>query len=160
MKHPHNRLIAAWLLVGCFLYTLAIGQDVAVQQYSDAGQKALATRRLPRSRTGLRKAEGFGARNRRSACEPGTDLLRGKKIRPGDPGIPARLKLKPSLAKTEVFLAMSLSEVNRYQEALPGLEKGFRGSFDPEMKRLCGLQLERAYTGLIATATRLRWDWN
>ena len=58
------------------------------------------------------------------------------------------LKLKPSLAKTEILLAMSLSEINRYREALPGLEKGFRGSLDPEMKRLCGLHLERTYTGL------------
>src|SRR6266567_3462783 len=31
--------------------------------------------------------------------------------------------------------------------ALPGLEKGFR-STDPEMKRMCGLQLERTYTSL------------
>ena len=43
---------------------------------------------------------------------------------------------------------MSLSEVSRYREALPGLEKGFRGPLDPEMKRMCGLQLERTYTGL------------
>src|SRR5713226_6303062 len=43
---------------------------------------------------------------------------------------------------------MSLSELGRYNEALPGLEKGFRRSTDPALKRLAGLQLERAYTGL------------
>lgn len=57
------------------------------------------------------------------------------------------LKLNPSLSKSAAVLAMSLSEAGEYSEALPGLEKGFRSS-DPEMKRMCGLQLERAYTAL------------
>src|SRR6185312_3473232 len=57
------------------------------------------------------------------------------------------LKLNPSLSKSAAVLAMSLSEAGEYSEALPGLEKGFRSS-DPEMKRICGLQLERAYTAL------------
>ena len=43
---------------------------------------------------------------------------------------------------------MSLSELGRYSEALPGLEKCFRQSTDPPIKRMCGLQLLRAYTGL------------
>jgi len=43
---------------------------------------------------------------------------------------------------------MSLSELGRYAEALPGLEKGFRQSTDPPLRRMCGLQLLRAYSGL------------
>ena len=58
------------------------------------------------------------------------------------------LKLKPALPKTSALLAMSLSELGRYSEALPGLEKGFRQSTDPPIKRMCGLQLLRAYSGL------------
>jgi len=58
------------------------------------------------------------------------------------------LKLKPTLAKSELLLAVSLSELGKYKEALPGLEKGFRHSSDSNIKRMCGLQLERAYTGL------------
>jgi tetratricopeptide (TPR) repeat protein len=58
------------------------------------------------------------------------------------------LKLKPSLPNTDVLLAMSLSELGRYEEALPGLEKGFRRSADQPLKRMSGLQLVRAYTGL------------
>jgi tetratricopeptide (TPR) repeat protein len=58
------------------------------------------------------------------------------------------LKLKPSLTKSENLLAMSLAELGRYSEALPGLEKGFHRYSDPEIKRMCGLQLQRAYTGL------------
>lgn len=58
------------------------------------------------------------------------------------------LKLKPSLPNTDVLLAMSLAELGRYEEALPGLEKGFRRSADQPLKRMSGLQLIRAYTGL------------
>lgn len=57
------------------------------------------------------------------------------------------LKLNPSLSKSAAVLAMSLSEIGEYSEALPGLERGFHSS-DPEMKRMSGLQLERAYTAL------------
>jgi tetratricopeptide (TPR) repeat protein len=58
------------------------------------------------------------------------------------------LKLKPALPKTDAMLAMSLSELGRYTEALPGLEKCFRRSTDSPLKRMCGLQLLRAYPGL------------
>ncbi|MFL6436194.1 MAG: tetratricopeptide repeat protein [Terriglobales bacterium] len=57
------------------------------------------------------------------------------------------LKLNPRLSRSAAVLAMSLSEVGEFTEALPGLEKGFH-ALDPEIKRMCGLQLERAYTAL------------
>jgi tetratricopeptide (TPR) repeat protein len=63
------------------------------------------------------------------------------------PALRTALKLKPGLPNTDILLAMSLSELGRYQEALPGLEKGFR-STDQPLKRMSGLQLLRAYTGL------------
>jgi tetratricopeptide (TPR) repeat protein len=43
---------------------------------------------------------------------------------------------------------MSLSELGRYSDALPGLEKCFHRSADTEIQRMCGLELQRAYTGL------------
>lgn len=57
-------------------------------------------------------------------------------------------KLKPGLPRLDSLLGLSLSELGRYQEALPLLEKGFRQSADPQTRRMCGLQLLRAYTGL------------
>jgi tetratricopeptide (TPR) repeat protein len=58
------------------------------------------------------------------------------------------LKLKPSLPKLDAVLAMSLSELGRYEDALPGLQRGFRQSTDLVLKRMAGLHLQRAYTGL------------
>jgi tetratricopeptide (TPR) repeat protein len=57
-------------------------------------------------------------------------------------------RLKPSLPKLDSLLGMAQAELGRFAEALPGLEKGFRQSADSEVRRMCGLQLERAYTGL------------
>ena len=64
------------------------------------------------------------------------------------PSLRQALKLKPRMTRTESLLAVSLSELGRYNDALPGLEKGFHRATDPEIKRMCGLQLQRAYSGL------------
>ncbi len=71
------------------------------------------------------------------------------------PELRRALKLKPALTKSSAILAMSLSELGKFDEALAGLEKGFRSS-DPDMKRICGLQLERAYTGLKRDSDAVR----
>jgi tetratricopeptide (TPR) repeat protein len=64
------------------------------------------------------------------------------------PALRQALKLKPSLPNTDVLLAMSLSELGEYDQAIDGLERGFRRSSDARLKRMAGLQLQRAYTGL------------
>jgi predicted Zn-dependent protease len=58
------------------------------------------------------------------------------------------MKLKPTLPNLDVLLAMCLSELGQFREALPGLRKGFRQSSDAPLRRSTGLQLLRAYTGL------------
>jgi tetratricopeptide (TPR) repeat protein len=58
------------------------------------------------------------------------------------------IKLQPSLPNARVLLAMSLSELGRFEEALPGLERGFKQVSDVRLRRAAGLQLQRAYTGL------------
>jgi tetratricopeptide (TPR) repeat protein len=57
-------------------------------------------------------------------------------------------KLKPSLPKLDGLLGLSLAEMGRFTEALPRLEKEFKLTTDPEVKRMCGLQLLRGYTRL------------
>jgi len=58
------------------------------------------------------------------------------------------LQLNPELPRAGTLMALSLSELGRYEEALPGLEAGFRQPAEPAVQRICGLQLERAYTSL------------
>jgi tetratricopeptide (TPR) repeat protein len=64
------------------------------------------------------------------------------------PALTRALRLKANPSKTDALLAMSLSELGRFREALPGLEKCFHQAPDAEVKRMCGLQLERTDTGL------------
>ncbi len=62
------------------------------------------------------------------------------------------LRLQPNQTKVSSLLAMSLAELGRYEEAAPGLEKGFRTLTDPAVKRMCGLELQRTYTALHRNA--------
>ena len=61
------------------------------------------------------------------------------------------LALKRDLPNLPLLLAMARSELGRHTEALPDLEKGFKpptATTDPALRRMAGLELQRAYTGL------------
>ena len=64
------------------------------------------------------------------------------------PSLRQALKLKPDLPKVDVLLALCLSELGQFKEALPGLRKAFNQTADAPLRRLGGLQLQRAYTDL------------
>ena len=65
------------------------------------------------------------------------------------PAFRRALELHPDLPAARVLLAICLSELGRYEEALPGLEKGYANPPDyPGVKRLAGLELVRSYLGL------------
>jgi len=58
------------------------------------------------------------------------------------------LKLKPGMPRLDSLLGLSLAEMGEFPEALPRLEKGFKQTAEADTRRMCGLQLLRAYTGL------------
>ena len=65
------------------------------------------------------------------------------------PAFQRALELHPDLPAARVLLAICLSELGRYEEALPGLEQGYANPPDyPGVKRLAGLELVRSYLGL------------
>ena len=57
-------------------------------------------------------------------------------------------RLNPGLPRLNSLIGLSLAELGQFAEALARLEKGFKYAPEPEVRRLCGLQLMRAYTGL------------
>ncbi len=69
--------------------------------------------------------------------------------------------LKPGLPNVGLLLAASLSELGRFHDAVPELERAFPSVSDPALKRLAGLQLQRSYSGLgrdreaVETALRM-----
>ncbi len=65
------------------------------------------------------------------------------------PAFQRAMELRPDLKAARVLLAICLSELGRYREALPGLEEGYSNPPDyPGVKRLAGLELVRSYLGL------------
>jgi tetratricopeptide (TPR) repeat protein len=135
------------LLCGCVYHAPAQSAD-AIERYSEQGQQALAQGRYAEAEVAFEKLRELEPGVAEVHANLGVIYFQERKFEAAVSALRQALKLKPALPKTSALLAMSLSELGRYGEALPGLEKGFRQSTDPPIKRMCGLQLLRAYTGL------------
>jgi tetratricopeptide (TPR) repeat protein len=123
-------------------------QDETLQRYSQAGQQALAAGHYDEAESNFKKLLAIDPDIAEIHATLGLVYFQEKKFDQAVPELRHALRLKPGLGRASILLAMSLSEVGEYQEALAGLEKGFQQPPDPDTKRMCGLQLMRAYTGL------------
>lgn len=119
-----------------------------IDTLSRDGQEALAEGRYADAEQDFERLRKLEPRTAEVYGNLGLIYFQERKFELAIPALRQALKLKPSLPAADSMLAMSLSELGRYQEALPGLEKTFQHSSDAQLKRLCGLQLLRAYTGL------------
>lgn len=124
------------------------GNENSIAQFTAEGQQALAAGRYATAQADFEQL---------AKLEPGVAEVHATlavidfKLRQYDSAIReihTAQKLKPGLTKLDSLLGMSLAESGRFREALPGLEKGFKQSADTEVRRMCGLQLLRTYTGL------------
>ena len=135
----------------CMAAFSALGQssnNVALQQYFEEGEKALAEHRYADAEKAYEKLRELDPGTAEVHVKLGLIYFQEGKFQQAVPALRQALKLKPGLQNADILLAMSLSELGHYGEALPGLEKGFHRSTDSALKRMSGLQLERAYTGL------------
>lgn len=120
----------------------------AIQKYSEEGQQALAQGRYNEAERAYEKLRELSPKTAEVHANLGLIYFNERKFDQAVVALRKGLKLNPNLRKTSVLLAMSLSELGQYNEALPGLEKEFHRSTDPVIRRASGLYLERAYTGL------------
>jgi tetratricopeptide (TPR) repeat protein len=146
--HLHPKIVGTLLISVSFLVPKARSQDSAVQRYSDEGQSALSSGDYARAERAYEKLRDLEPEIAEVHANLGLIYFEERKFDQAVPALSQALKLKPSLVKSSNLLAMSLSELGHYNEALAGLEKGFRQSSDLEIKRMCGLELERSYTAL------------
>ena len=130
-----------------FVLAQSDGPD-SFQRYAEEGKQALASGRYEEAERAYEKLRVLEPDVAEVHANLGAIYFQEKKFEKAVPALRQALKLNPALLKSSTLLAISLSELGRFGEALAGLEKGFRGSSDPAVKRMCGLQLERAYTGL------------
>lgn len=138
------------IALACLLITTAWGQQSQerLQNLAEQGQTALQAGRY---------AEASQAYQELSRLQPGVAEIHVTlgviAFKQGDFSQAAAeyrkaLHLKPGLPRVDSLLAMALSEHGEFEQALPGLEKGFRQTTDADLRRMCGLRLERAYTSL------------
>jgi len=119
----------------------------SAEHYAETGNRALQEGRYADAEQAFEKLRELEPNTTEVRANLGLIYFEERKFDQAVSELRRALKLKPSLTNSAFILAMSLSELGQYSEALAGLEKGFR-SGNPQMKRMCGLQLERAYTGL------------
>jgi tetratricopeptide (TPR) repeat protein len=140
------------VLVGLLILATAAATQTANSQeldrYAEIGQKALEEGRYPEAEAAFEKLRELSPGTIEVHSNLGAIYFQEKKFDKAVGALRQALKLKPNLPKTEALLAMSLSELGKYSEATPALDKCFRHSIDNELRRMCGLQLLRADTGL------------
>ncbi len=120
----------------------------AIERYAEQGQKALAEGRWAEAARAYEKLRELSPETAEVHAQLGMIYFQLHDFSRAVPPLRKALKLKPGLPGADVLLAMCLSELGQYEEALPGLRKGFGQSSDAALRRATGLQLQRAYTGL------------
>jgi tetratricopeptide (TPR) repeat protein len=138
-------------LICCFFFAAVstVGAQDESERYAASGQQALAAGKYAEARSSF---EQLAKIQPEIAEVHATLAVIDFKLRDYESAvreIHTAQKLKPNLPKLDSLLGLSLSEVGRFPDALPRLEKGFKQTADREVRRMCGLQLLRAYTGML-----------
>ena len=124
------------------------GNQEQAANFAEAGQKALAAGRYADARQNFEELEKLAPGVAEVHATLAAIYFKLREYELAIREVRSAQQLKPSLPRLDSLLGLSLSELGRFQEALPRLEKGFKQGSDPEVKRMCGLQMMRAYTEL------------
>ena len=144
-----NRLVLVLGLVSAGSLVLAQAPEPgALERYAGEGQKALAEGRWAEAARAYEKLRELSPETAEVHAQLGMIRFRQRDFSRAVPALREALKLKPGLPNVDVLLAMCLSELGQYEEALPGLEKGFGQTSEGMMRRATGLALQRSYNGL------------
>jgi len=124
------------------------GSDEEAAQLAREGQQAMAQGKMADAKASFEKL----ARMEPSVAEVHATLaaicFSLKDYEEAASEVERAQKLKPGLPRLDNLLGLSLAELGRFEEALLKLEHGFKQTSDSATRRLCGLQLLRAYTDL------------
>ena len=146
-----NRFGFAWVLLlvlGSLPITVSAQENDSAERIAEVGQSALAAGKYAEAEKAFEQLRKLEPNIAEVYANLGLIYFQQRKFEEAVPTLRQALKLKPTLAKSDNLLAMSLSEIGRYNEAVAGLDKCLRHSPDLEIQRMCGLELQRAYTGL------------
>ncbi len=151
-RYSHSFQLILGILAFCSLFTLSIrGQSAnesSAEAYATAGQQALAAGHYSAAQGNFEKLAQLEPSIAEVHATLAAIYFKERYFELAVREVRTALKLKPSLPKLDSLLGLSLSEMGDFENALPHLEKGFKQSADAEVRRMCGLQLLRAYSGL------------
>lgn len=138
------------MAVGCTVYPARAQEsnDEQAARYAEAGRSALSTGHYREARENFEALAKLEPNIAEVHATLAAIYFKQREFALAIREVRAAQKLKPSLPRLDSLLGLSLSELGEFQEALPRLEKGFKQTADAEVKRMCGLQLLRAYTQL------------
>lgn len=142
-----------WVFAICCILPTAVsaqtsGQDEAAANDANLGQQAMAQGRYAEAQIYFERLEKIAPEVAEVHATLAAIDFERREYDQAIGEIEIAQKLKPGLPRLGSLLALSLAEAGQFEKALPGLEKGFRQTSDSEVRRMCGLQLLRAYTGL------------
>ena len=126
----------------------AAQQDDPSDKYADEGQRALAQGQYDEARTDFEQLAKLHPEVAEVHATLAAIYYKQREYQLAVDAIHAAQKIKPGLPKLDSLLGLSLGEMGRFEQALPHLEKGFKQTADADARRMCGLALLRAYTGL------------
>lgn len=151
-SRPARRVRELAIVIALSCYVQAAwpqgGNDEQSAQYADAGRTALSAGRYPEARENFEKLAKLQPNIAEVHATLAAIYYKLREYELAIKEVRTAQRLKPSLPRLDSLLGLSLSELGEFDEALPRLEKGFKQSADREVKRMCGLQLLRAYTEL------------
>jgi predicted Zn-dependent protease len=148
-----KRLHLSCVLIFWCIFPLAalpqVGNEGEAAKYAAAGQQAMAAGQYAAARSNFEQLIKLEPNIAEAHATLAAIYFQQHEYELAVREVRTAQKLKPGLPKLDSLLGLSLAEMGRFTEALPRLEKGFKQTADPEIRRMCGLQLLRAYTGLI-----------
>ena len=145
----HGSPLVCLLAVGFALTTPSPAQtgDADAASLSAAGRQALAQGHYEEAQTAFERLAKLAPEVAEVHATLAAIYFKQRKFDLSVREVHTALKLKPGLPRLDNLLGLSLSEMGKFEEALPYLEKGFKEGSDPT-RRMCGLQLLRAYSGV------------
>jgi len=119
-----------------------------VARYAEAGQKALRSGQYAEARQNFEQLAKLEPNIAEVHATLAAIYFKQREYERTIQEVHSAQKLKPSLPRLDSLLGLAFAELDQFDEALPRLEKGFHQTADSEVRRMCGLQLLRAYPAL------------